>query len=245
MRDPDLLAQTPLFNFLSPADRQRMARQMVEARYGKNQFIFQEGDPAEYLYIVKEGAVKCVKCGSNGKDVTLKILMPGDLFCCEAAMLDGAPHPGCARPMGEASVLKLSKTAYLDLLKRNPDAALAVIKYLGRRLNEAQENAKTLALDRAEQRLASLLVTLAERTGVPDRDGIRLSVRLTRQDLADMTGMTVETTIRILSRLKHADLVTGTANRILIRDLKQLKQLADTTTPSLPQLASSISKNLI
>ncbi|MER3423952.1 MAG: hypothetical protein C4293_12700, partial [Nitrospiraceae bacterium] len=86
--------------------------------------------------------------------------MPGDLFCCEAAVFDGARHPGCAQPVGDVSVLRLSKRSYFDLLRRNPDAAFEVIKYLGNRLNEAQENAKGLALARAEQRLAGLLVSL-------------------------------------------------------------------------------------
>lgn len=242
MRDPDPLANIPLFSLLSPADRQHIAQEVVEARYEKDQFIFREGDPAEHFYIVKEGAVKCVKSCPSGKELTLKVLMPGDLFCCEAAVFDGAPHPGCAQPMGDVCVLRLSKKAYFEMLQRNPDAAIAVIKYLGQRLNEAQENAKILALDRAEQRLASLLVNLAERTGVPDRDGIRLSVRLTRQEMADMAGMTMETAIRILSRLKRARLVTGTAKRIVIRDLAQLRQwTADASTP-LPQYAGIAAK---
>ena len=102
--------------------------------------------------------MKCVKTSPDGKEVTLKVLMPGDLFCCEAAVFDGAPHPGCAQPMGEVSVLRLRKQAYFDMLTRNPETAVEVIKYLGTRFNEAQEQNKVLALDGAEQRLAGLLI---------------------------------------------------------------------------------------
>src|SRR5919107_6205446 len=151
MKKPDYLKEIPLFNLVKQSERKRLAGDVTETRYSKGQFIFREGDPTEFFHIVKEGAVKCVKTSSDGKEVTLKVLMPGDLFCCEAAVFDGAPHPGCAQPMGDVSVLRLSKRCYFDLLRRNPDAALEVIKYLGNRLNEAQENAKPRALDRAEQ----------------------------------------------------------------------------------------------
>ena len=141
---------------------------MTETRYGKGQFIFREGDPTEYFHIVKEGSVKCVKSSLDGKECTLKVLMPGDLFCCDASAFDGASHPGTAQPMGDVSVLRMKKEAYFKMLRANPDAAMEVIRYLGNRLNEAQEKAKILALDSADQRLASLLVGLAERSGVQE-----------------------------------------------------------------------------
>jgi CRP/FNR family transcriptional regulator, cyclic AMP receptor protein len=226
MKNPDHLKEIPLFNLVKRSERQRLAGEVTETRYTKGDFIFREGDPAEFFHIVKEGTVKCVKTSSEGKEVTLKVLMPGDLFCCEAAVFDGAPHPGCAQPMGEVSVLRLRKKAYFEMLKRNPDAAVEVIKYLGNRLNEAQEKAKVLALDGAEQRLAGLLVNLAERSSVRDGSAHRLTVRLTRQDLANMVGITTETAIRIMGRFKKARLVTGTAKQLTILDLPRLQQLA-------------------
>ncbi|MEQ1563922.1 MAG: Crp/Fnr family transcriptional regulator, partial [Nitrospiraceae bacterium] len=176
---PQGLDRIPLLNILSIADRQRMLQELTETRYGKHDYIFREGDPTEYFHIVKEGTVKCVKSTPEGKECTLKMLMPGDLFCCDAAAFDGASHPGSAQPMGDVSILRMKKKSYFEMLRRNPDAAMEVIKYLGNRLNEAQEKTKDLALDRADQRLASLLVDLAARSGIPDQNGIRLTVRMT------------------------------------------------------------------
>ena len=232
MKNPDHLKAIPLFNLVKRSERQRLAGEVTETRYTKGQFIFREGDPAEFFHIVKEGTVKCVKTSSDGKEVTLKVLMPGDLFCCEASVFDGSPHPGCAQPMGDVSVLRLRKKAYFEMLKRNPDAAVEVIKYLGTRLHEAQEKTKVLALEGADQRLAGLLVSLVERSSVRDESGYRLTVRLTRQDLANMVGITTETAIRIMGRFKQAGLVTGTAKHLTILDLPRLKQLA---VPSLLQ----------
>lgn len=176
------------------------------------------------FHIVKEGAVKCVKSTPEGKECTLKMLMPGDLFCCDAAAFDGASHPGSAQPMGDVNILRMSKKTYFEMLRRNPDAALEVIKYPGNRLREAQEKARNLALDRADQRLASLLVDLATRNGIKDPNGIRLTIRMTRQDMANMVGITTETAIQIMSRLKDDRLVSGTAKRLVILDLPRLKK---------------------
>jgi CRP-like cAMP-binding protein len=216
----------PLLDILGEQERRSFLEELTEAHYGKGQYIFRQGDPADYFHIVTRGSVKCVKSSPEGKECTLKVLMPGDLFCCEAAVFDGSPHPGTAQPMGEVSVLRLSKKAYFDMLRSNPDAAIEVIKYLGNRLNEVQEQAKILALDRADQRLASLLVNLAERTGVTETSGVRLGVRLTRQDMANMVGVTTETAIRIMARFKKLRLVSGTAARLVVRDLARLKELA-------------------
>jgi CRP/FNR family transcriptional regulator len=227
-----VLDRIPLFRLMNDRDRREIAAEAVEVRYAKGQHIFSEGDPAQFFHILKDGAVKCMKSSCTGRACTLKVLMPGELFCCDAAVFDGGTHPGTAEALGDVTILRLSKAAYLDILRRNPDAALDVIRYLGQRLKEAQEHAKVLALDRAEQRLASLLVELGTRAGVPEAHGLRLSVHLTRQDLADMTGTTVETTIRIMSRFKREKLVSGTARHLTIRNLNGLRELASLPVPA-------------
>jgi CRP/FNR family transcriptional regulator len=81
-------------------------------------------------------------------------------------------------------------------------------------------------LDRADQRLAALLIDLAARSGIREPEGLRLPMRLTRQDMANMVGTTTETVIRIMSRFKRDRLVSGTANRLVILDIDRLKTLA-------------------
>jgi CRP/FNR family transcriptional regulator len=130
--------------------------------------------------------------------------------------------------MGNVSIIRIHKKAYFDMLRRSPDAAIEVIKYLGNRLHEAQERNKILALDRSDQRLAALLADLAVRNGVREQHGVRIPMRLTRQDMADMIGATTETVIRIMSRFKRDHLVSGTANRLTILNLERLKTLAST-----------------
>ncbi len=170
--------------------------------------------------------MKCVKSNPKGREVTLKVLMPGDLFCCEASAFSGDSHPGCAQSMGEGTVIKIHRKTMLDVIQRNPEAAVSIINYLSQRLRESQDNAKAFALDRAEQRVAALLVNLAERSGVQEAQGIRISVRLTHQDLADMAGLTKETTSRILSRFKKDHLIAGHGKQLFILHLPRLQEMA-------------------
>jgi CRP/FNR family transcriptional regulator len=221
----------PLFACLSKTDRQELAKHAIEVPIQKGQFIFREGDPADWFHIVQHGNVKCVKSTPEGREVTLKVLMPGDLFCCEASAFSGSSHPGCAQSMSEGIVIKIHRKTMLEVIQRNPEAAVSIINYLSHRLRESQDNAKAFALDRAEQRVAALLINLAERSGIQENNGIRISVRLTHQDLADMAGLTKETTSRILSRFKKDSLITGHGKQLLILNLPQLQKMAPHPIP--------------
>jgi len=215
----------PLLAAITDEDRQSLL-DATETHYEKGQYIFREGDLANDFHILVSGAVKCVKSSPAGKEAVLKVLLPGDLFCCEAAVFEGAPHPGCAQPLGPVTVLKIAKQTYFRMLRQNPLAALEIIKYLGRRLNEAQETAKAFALQRADQRVASLLAKFAERMGRETPKGVVLDLALTRQDIADMTGLALETTIRTISKLTRRGLLAKSRRALLIKDLKALKALA-------------------
>ena len=216
----------PLFACLSEADRRELATHAMEVPIQKGQFIFREGDPADWFHIVKHGNVKCVKSSPEGREVTLKVLMPGDLFCCEASAFTGEGHPGCAQSMGEGTIIKIHRKTMLDMIQRNPEAAVNIINYLSLRLRESQDNAKGFALDRAEQRVAAILVNLTQRSGIQEANGIRIGVRLTHQDLADMAGLTKETTSRILSRFKKDLVIAGSGKHLFIQDLPRLQLLA-------------------
>ena len=226
MPSPSNFDSLPLFACLSEADRRELASHAIEVPIQKGQFIFREGDAADWFHIVKQGNVKCVKSSPEGREVTLKVLMPGDLFCCEASAFSGEGHPGCAQSMGEGTIIKIHRKVMLDVIQRNPEAAVNIINYLSLRLRESQDNAKAFALDRAEQRVAAILVNLTQRSGIQEANGFRIGVRLTHQDLADMAGLTKETTSRILSRFKKDQLISGTGKKLLIQDLSRLQRMA-------------------
>ncbi len=98
---------------------------------------------------------------------------------------------------------------------------------LGRQIQEAHTTIKSLAVDRVEQRLAHILLKLADKLGTPEKNGILLNLSLTRQDLADMAGTTVETTIRVMSRFTKTKIIKPVNGKIFILDSKALKGITE------------------
>ena len=88
-----------VLNILSGPARLRMRQKLTETHYGKNDYIFREGNPTDYFPIVKDGTEKCVTSAPEGKECTLKMLTPGNILHCDTAAFDGSSHPGSAQPM--------------------------------------------------------------------------------------------------------------------------------------------------
>jgi len=228
MTSIEILRKVPLLSFLSDDQLREISPHVVMRRFEKDEFVFREGDRAEWLYFLQSGVVRCLKYGENGKEFILKALLPGDVFCCESVTFDGSSvHPGNAQAMGPVSILKVSRQAYLRQIARHPQAGMQLISYLGGRLRESQDTAKSLALDPAEKRLAALLVRLADKIGEPVEQGIRIAVAFTREDLGHMVGLAEETVVRILSRWRTQGLVSSNgAKTLVVQDLATLKTLA-------------------
>ena len=221
-----ILKKTVFFSSVSEATQKEVSRLFAEEKYQRDDYIFFEGDTPEWLYIVKEGKVKLVKHSGSGKDVILQIFAPGDMFG-EFALFDRKPYPTSAQVMEPSSVLKLSRKEFLLFFGRHPFVATEMIMELGRQLQEAHATIKSLAVDRVEQRIANILLKLADKLGNPEGAGIVLNLALTRQDLADMGGTTVETTIRVMSRFTKMKIIKPANGKILILDPQALRRISE------------------
>jgi len=221
-----ILRKTIFFSSVSEATQKEISRLFAEEKYQRDDYIFFEGDTPEWLYIVKEGKVKLVKHSDSGKDVILQIFAPGDMFG-EFALFDRKPYPTSAQAMEASTVLKLSRKEFLLFFGRHPFVATEMIMELGRQLQEAHASIKSLAVDRVEQRIANILLKLASKLGSPEKAGIVLNLSLTRQDLADMAGTTVETTIRVMSRFTKTKIIRPANGKILILDPQALQRISE------------------
>jgi CRP/FNR family transcriptional regulator len=144
------------------------------------------------------------------------------------AVFDGSGYPGTAQVIEECSVLVIARNDCLTLVNRYPVFALAVIHDLGSRLRSSAEQIRSLAVERVEQRIARTLLKLGETAGSEVPDGRVIEMPLTRQDVADMTGTTVETAIRVMSRLRRAGLIRTRRGKVVLVDLDALLQIAET-----------------
>lgn len=218
------LGKIGIFSSLGPKDLGEAERHFLKERYPKKEVIFSEGDPSGWLYIVLAGKVKITKISHDGKEIILEVIPPLDFFGA-MALLKGFPYPANAVAMEDVELLKISKKDLFGLLERHPRVMLAITQNMGLRIKEFHDTLRSVALEKMDARVASLLLKLSEKSGNETPDGISLDMRLTRQDIAEMVGTTVETSIRTMSKLKKMGVISERAGKIVIKDEKRLREM--------------------
>ena len=221
-----ILKKSLFFSAVPEAVQREIGFLFNEETYQRDDYVFFEGDKPEWFHIIKEGRVKLVKHSDTGKDVILQVFTPGDMFG-EVSLFDHKPYGASAQAMEPSAVMKLSRKDFLLVFGRHPFIATEMIMELGRQLRDAHAAIKSFAVDRVEQRIAGILLKLAEKMGTSGKDGVLLNLSLTRQDLADMAGTTVETTIRVMSRFTKTKLIKPANGKILLLNSQTLQRIAD------------------
>ena len=219
------LAACPIFIALDSAERSLIAEQLVVQRFDAGDVIFHEGDPPRWLCIVAQGLVKLVKHSDDGRDIILHLAMPHDLIGGVSAF-GRRPHPFTAFAMQATTVLRFTGEDYAAIMDAHPSVARRTLDDLVERLTEAHEMMKSLAVERVERRVARQLLRLAARAGRPAPGGVEVDLPLTRGDLADMAGTTVESAIRVLSRWRAGGIVQTPGGRIIVSDHARLTEIA-------------------
>jgi CRP/FNR family transcriptional regulator len=219
------LKPVPLFASLSEDELRRISPLFRKRRLKKDTYIVMEGDPPDYLYIVLAGRVKLIK-HAGGKDVILHLVSPGEWFGGVAAF-GRRNHPFTAQTMEATTILEVAGRDFAELMARYPSISNEVIQELVERLTEAHEMMKRLAVEPVERRIAHTLHRLANKVGEPGDDGLTLNIHLTRQDIAEMAGTTVETTIRVLSQWRKSGLVHMSGGHVVISEPERLWAIAE------------------
>lgn len=223
------LRTSPVFAGLPSRELEALAALAREERYRARDYVFMEGDPALWFCLVQSGRVKIVKHSRLGKDVVLEILGPGEVFG-GVAVIEQRPYPAAAQAIEPSAILKIPGDAIVALTERYPSVIKELALTIGRRLRAAHDSVKALAVDPVEARLAATLLRLAEREGTRSKQGLTLPFHLTRQSLADMTGTTVETTIRIVSRWLREGLLVDHGGRLVLKNLAAFRERAEGET---------------
>ena len=222
-----LLDTVPLFSALSVRDWAEIEKLIFERSFAKSEQLFLQGAPADTLFIVKSGRVKVTRCSPADKDVLLRVCSEGQMLG-NVGVFDGDGYLASAQAVEATETFCLSRSDCLDWIGRCPTLAYAVIADLGRRLRGATDLICSLAVDRAEQRIARALLSLAANSGQFSDDGVTIEMPLTRQDVADMTGTTVETAIRTMSKFRQQGLIRAQRRRVVLADLERLQSIAYT-----------------
>ncbi len=211
----EALKKSEVFSCLKDDELNNIISYFDTINYKNNETIFSEGDPSDKFYILAEGNVKVLKHTMMGKDIILEIMSPGDIFG-GVAVLDNRPFPASAQAMKATTVVKIKRQDLLTIMEEYPILKLEIVKYFSDKLRDAHEMLKNIATERVERRIASLLLKLSEKVGT-EKSGYRtISFSLTRQDISEMVGTTVETCIRTMSKFQKSGLVKSTDGKIAI-----------------------------
>lgn len=218
----DTLRAIPLFSNVTDDDLEQVASHLIERRFPRNTTIVEEGLAGDYMYVIREGRVKVTKLSEDGREKILEFLDAGSFFG-EMALLDRAPRIASVKTLKPVKLLALSRTDFLNLLRKSPDLALAVIQELCKRLRTVDDQASALSFQRVKDRTKGLLQRLARD---PHEEGGRVTPGLTHQQMADMIGTSRETLATTVSSLRERGLVEMHDQRVVIRDPEQLRELA-------------------
>jgi CRP-like cAMP-binding protein len=213
-----ILKRSLIFSGLNDGDLNALSKLAVSHSFNAGEFIFWEGDVPAHFFVVTSGRVKVLKHSSLGKEFVVAFFGPGDVFG-EVAVFEERPYPASAQAISETEVLGIGRDSFLAFLSGHPEVALRIINMLGGRLRDAQNRLNALAGERAEQRVARTLLMLSSKLGQ--------SLPFTRQELADMSGTTIETTIRVMSRMKRGEIIRSRRGRTDILDETRLKILSE------------------
>ena len=220
-----LLRQNPLYRRLSEEDRRRLAEVSLVRSYAKGAAIFSEGDASDFLYTIVTGRVKVVKLLPVGKELILEILGPGDPLGAVAAY-ESRPYPASATALEETTCILLRRGAFLALLETCPSLVRGLLVGLSFRLLELTQRLAEVAGSRVETRFAHIFLKLADRLGRPRAGEVLIPLALSRQDLADLTGTTIETCIRVMSRWGKEGLVRTEKDGFVVADRAALEKVA-------------------
>jgi len=222
----ELMAKIPLFRRVKSEDLLRLMAFSHIARYHRGDLVFDDGDPSDHFYVVVEGRVKVFKRAPNGHERILEIFSEGGLLGAVAAY-EARPYPAAAAAMEATTCLLMPRPEFFALLEERPSLVRGLLGSLSIRLMELTSRLAELSGGRIESRFARLFLKLTDQMGRPERGGILLPMVLSRQELADLTGTTVETAIRIMSRWSKDHVLQTEKDGFLLIDRPALDALAE------------------
>ncbi len=191
--------------------------------------LFNQGDESVRAHAVVEGGVRISQAGSDGAQVVIRFVGPGEMFGTVALFTDGR-YPADATALGETREASWSEPELLDLMTRHPRIAINAIRIIGKRLQEVQNRVRELATQRAERRIAHALLRLARQSGQSTAAGTAITFPLRRKDVADLAGTTLHTASQILTAWEKAGLLVSRERQLTIRRRPALRRIADDAT---------------
>jgi len=223
-----VLVRTPLFAGLSQPELHNLAARTVRKLFSAGELIFSEGEPCNGLHIVARGRVRIFKTSVNGREQVLAVNGPGESVA-ELPVFDGGPFPASASAVEDCELAFISRSDFHAYCLEHPEVALKVLSVVGARLRRLVGIIEELSFTTIRERLIAMLVKLAQSAGHATPAGIEFLLPGTHQELANQLGTVRELVSRNLMRLQAEGVLEVDARRIVVKDLKSLASLLEST----------------
>lgn len=184
-------------------------------KVARGSFLFRPGDPADALYMLEEGLVKVSVCSHSGRDLTVGLYGPGELFGEEAVLEEGR-RVAFATALEPTVLLVMPRERLHHLLERDPQTAALLMHLLATRVKDSIRQLESIAWNPVPSRLAGALLRLSDRNGVSDGDRKGLHPRITHQELANLIGSTRETTTATLNDFRRQGWIAIARRRVIL-----------------------------
>lgn len=223
------LGSASLFSNLSPEELRLLAMHAVRKAVAQGELLFSEGDACKGLHIIVSGKLRIFKSSAGGREQVLAVEGPGGSVA-ELPVFDGAPYPASVVAVEDSQILFISRSDFRSFCLAHPEVALKMLAVVGARLRRLVGIIEELSFSTVRQRLASVLVRLAQAEGQRTGRGIEIQLPGTHQDLAHQLGTVRELVSRNLMRLQAEGLVEVDARHITVLDLPGLAALLESTS---------------
>ena len=222
----EVLRQAPLFSSLTRKEIDLLAASAVRAGFTRKETVFRPGAPMDAVYLLVNGGIKVSK--SNDRDLCfiLDIYRPGEVIG-EESLTHASSHDTEARPLDQASLIKLDVKVLQKIMEENPRFARACLQLAAERARLFREKVEDLIFKEVPSRLAAALLKLSRNFGRRDKQGTLIAARITHQDLADYVGASRETVSLALGQMRRKKLLKMNVRQFILPDPKALRKNTD------------------
>jgi CRP/FNR family transcriptional regulator len=195
------LKKAQLFSSLTDKEMDQIIDKMVVKQYKKNDTILYEEDTNEFMYIILLGKVKVVRTTEDGKEIILAMHKSGSFFG-EMSLIDGKTTPASVIATEDSLISIISKKDFFSIIFFQKKVIKNLLIILCSRLRKSWDTIQLLNFNNASQRTKMLFLMLSDEYGEKTPQGIVLNIKLTHQDISDMTGLTRETVTRVIDKFQ-------------------------------------------
>ncbi len=212
-----------LFEGLNKESMEKLNRITSMREFPKSQPIYFAKEPSDSIFFLKKGRVKLTRTSTDGKEMILALVNPGEVFG-ELGVLDDGERTDYAIALDECLICAISKDDFRKFVEENPELNKKITKLIGFKLRKFSERIEELVFKDAQQRVISFLLSLSKHYGKSIGEEIVVKPFLTHQDIAELTACSRQTVNSILTDLREQGLIKFDRRKLIIHDKKSLEQ---------------------